>query len=259
MDDFIVSSSEWVTMGRVASLLSIRPGAPARAQVMPDWLERQAAAAGQAPAIIAPGIRWTFAELDAAATRRAGQLCTLGVEPGDHVALLMGNSAEFAVLVHACTKLDAVLVPLNIRLTPAELSWQLADSGARLLIHDGARTAEAMAASRDLPGLWRYGVGAGLGENTPALDAVTATRMDRHEGIDLDRVQSIIYTSGTTGRPKGALLTYGNHWWSAIGSALNLGTHTSDRWLACLPLFHVGGQAILLRSAIYGVPAIIHE
>src|SRR5690349_22773293 len=108
MDDFIVSSSEWVTMGRVASLFSIRPGAPARPQVMPDWLERQAAAAGQAPAIIAPGVRWTFAELDAVATRRAGQLCMLGVEPGDHVALLMGNSAEFAVLVHAATKLDEI-------------------------------------------------------------------------------------------------------------------------------------------------------
>jgi O-succinylbenzoic acid--CoA ligase len=259
MDDFIVSSSEWVTMGRVASLFSIRPGAPMRPQVMPDWLERQAAAAGPVPAIVAPGVRWTFADLDAAATRRAGQLCTLGVEPGDHIALLMGNSAEFAALVHAATKLDAVLVPLNIRLAPAELAWQLADSGARLLIHDSARTVLALAAGADLPGLRCYGVGTELAEGTPALDAVRPTQIDRHEGIDLDRVQSIIYTSGTTGRPKGAMLTYGNHWWSAIGSALNLGTHTGDRWLACLPLFHVGGQAILLRSAIYGVPAIIHE
>ena len=55
------------------------------------------------------------------------------------------------------------------------------------------------------------------------------------------------------------MLTYGNHWWSAIGSALNLGNHADDRWLLVLPLFHVGGLAILLRSVIYGVPAVVHE
>jgi O-succinylbenzoic acid--CoA ligase len=55
------------------------------------------------------------------------------------------------------------------------------------------------------------------------------------------------------------MLTYGNHLWSAIGSALNLGLREDDRWLACLPLFHVGGLAILLRGAIYGTGAIVHD
>jgi O-succinylbenzoic acid--CoA ligase len=72
-------------------------------------------------------------------------------------------------------------------------------------------------------------------------------------------VHTVIYTSGTTGRPKGALLTYGNHWWSAIGSALNLGTHDDDCWLAILPLFHVGGLSILMRGVIYGVRVIVHD
>src|SRR5688572_22837133 len=54
------------------------------------------------------------------------------------------------------------------------------------------------------------------------------------------------------------MLTYGNHWWSAMGSALNLGNHADDRWLLVLPMFHVGGLAIVMRSVIYGVPAIIH-
>ncbi|MDQ2807743.1 MAG: o-succinylbenzoate--CoA ligase, partial [Chloroflexota bacterium] len=80
-----------------------------------------------------------------------------------------------------------------------------------------------------------------------------------HSAIDLDALQAILYTSGTTGQPKGAMLTYGNAWWSAVGSALNLGTHRDDRWLVCLPLFHVGGLSILWRSVIYGVPAIIHD
>lgn len=76
--------------------------------------------------------------------------------------------------------------------------------------------------------------------------------------FDLSAYHTIVYTSGSTGRPKGALLTYGNHWWNAMGSALNLGLRDDDCWLACLPLFHVGGLAILLRSVIYGVPVVIH-
>ena len=67
-----------------------------------------------------------------------------------------------------------------------------------------------------------------------------------------------MYTSGTTDRPKGAILTYANHWWSAIGSVLNLGLLPDDRWLACLPLFHVGGLSILLRSVICGFTAVVH-
>jgi O-succinylbenzoic acid--CoA ligase len=55
------------------------------------------------------------------------------------------------------------------------------------------------------------------------------------------------------------VLTAGNHWWSATASALNLGLHDDDRWLAVLPLFHVGGLSILLRGAIYGIPVLLHE
>ena len=178
----------------------------------------------------------------------AGRLRALGIQPGDHVAVLMGNSAAYAALLHACIRLDAVLVPLNIRLAPAELNWELADSGVRLLIHDAKRANLAATAAGGLPGLGRYQI-AGISESdSRSLDDVAPIAAPPHEGIDLDRIHCVIYTSGTTGRPKGALLTYGNHWWSAVGSALNLGTGPDDRWLACLPLFHVGGLAILLRA-----------
>ena len=55
------------------------------------------------------------------------------------------------------------------------------------------------------------------------------------------------------------MLTFGNHWWSAVGSALNLGLREDDRWLACLPLFHVGGLAILIRRVSYGIPVVLHK
>jgi o-succinylbenzoate---CoA ligase len=77
--------------------------------------------------------------------------------------------------------------------------------------------------------------------------------------IDLSAPQAIIYTSGTTGLPKGTIITYGMQWWNAVGSALNLGHSPGDRWLACLPLFHIGGLSILMRSVIYGISVMVHN
>ena len=69
---------------------------------------------------------------------------------------------------------------------------------------------------------------------------------------DLDAVHCRILTSGTSGGPRPVGLTYGNHLWSAVGSAFNLCVEPTDRWLCCLPLFHIGGLSIVMRSVIYG-------
>jgi O-succinylbenzoic acid--CoA ligase len=69
----------------------------------------------------------------------------------------------------------------------------------------------------------------------------------------------VLFTSGTTGAPKAVELTYANHLASARASAANLGVEPGDRWLCALPVHHVGGLAILLRSAIYGTAAVVHE
>src|SRR5690625_1879005 len=82
---------------------------------------------------------------------------------------------------------------------------------------------------------------------------------DLKDEIHLDDPFTIIDTPGTTGYPKGVVHTYGNHWWSAISSALNLGLHKDDKWLATLPLFHVGGLSILIRSVIYGISIYLFE
>jgi O-succinylbenzoic acid--CoA ligase len=95
--------------------------------------------------------------------------------------------------------------------------------------------------------------------STQALDGIPPAPIALQNHLDLDDPACIMFTSGTTGRSKGVVLTNGNLWWSAIGSALNLGHSSDDRWLACLPLFHVGGLAIVLRSAIYGIAAVVHE
>jgi O-succinylbenzoic acid--CoA ligase len=216
---------------------------------LPDWLARRAATHPSRPAIIAGDHTWSFAELHARASALAAHLAGLGARPGDRVALLARNSAVFAAVVHAAPRAGLVLVPLNTRLAPAELAWQLADCGASLLLYDEGfgeivgRIAEE----------WRGGGVVEVASSAPPLLHCSTPP------LDLDAPHTIIYTSGTTGRPKGAVLTAGNHWWSATASALNLGLRDDDRWLAVLPLFHVGGLSILLRGAIYGIPVVVHE
>jgi len=76
---------------------------------------------------------------------------------------------------------------------------------------------------------------------------------------DLEAIHCRLLTSGTSGASRAVGLTYGNFLWSAVGSAFNLGVDPSDRWLCCLPLYHVAGLSILMRSVIYGTGAVIHD
>src|SRR5258708_37762021 len=115
--------------------------------ILPNWLRQRAAISPERLAIVAGSERWTFRDLDRRADEAAWRLAELGVSEGSRLALLMRNGANFAALVHAASKLGAVLVPLNIRLTPAELAWQLADVGAACLVFDTAN-AEAAAQVR---------------------------------------------------------------------------------------------------------------
>src|SRR5690606_36162805 len=121
------------------------------------------------------------------------------------------------------------------------------DARARILVADAEHAAQAQTAATP------------AGVRVVEADAVDGPPLEARGEVEADRPQSVIYTSGTTGRPKGAVLTHGNFYWSAVGSALNLGVDPRDRWLACLPLFHVGGLSILLRSAVYGTTAVVHE
>jgi O-succinylbenzoic acid--CoA ligase len=218
---------------------------------MPDWLRQRASSTPARLALVANDARLTFAELDAAVDQVAAGLAGRGVKAGEVVAVLAWNSAAYVQLVHAIARLGAVLLPLNARLASLELFWQLKDADARLLIHDAANVAVAAEIQAGLPLLEASSLEGLLPSGAPAPA--------ENRRFDLAALHTIVYTSGTTGRPKGTLLTYGNHYWSALGSTLNLGLLPDDRWLACLPLFHVGGLAILLRSVIYGIPCLIHE
>ncbi len=215
--------------------------------LVPDWLSHHARATPDRTALVAGDVRWSWAELDRRTGALAARLATVGVQTGEHVGVLLANGPDFVLLVHALIRLRAVLVPLNTRLATGELVWQAQDAGLQLLVYDESTAVSGLETAR---------IAAVLALSIERLSAPDHGE-DTHIAagpMDLSVVHGIVYTSGTTGRPKGAILTYANHFWSATGSAVNLGVHRDDRWLAVLPFYHVGGLAILMRSAIYGTP-----
>lgn len=238
-----------------------------RTPQLPDWLTRCAEATPERPAVRCGTTNWSFAELARQSEQLAGQLATIGVTENSRVALLASNGLAYVAFVHALTRLGAILVPLNIRLTSEELRWQLNDVQATLLVCDVSMAERANAlitTSVTLPLAVVHTTPAQFGNSTVHLATSTGvayaqTEVVRRPLIDLEATQVIMYTSGTTGHPKGVIITYGMQWWNAIGSALNLGHDPEDCWLACLPLFHIGGLSILMRSVIYGIRVVLLE
>ena len=87
----------------------------------------------------------------------------------------------------------------------------------------------------------------GLHTNRDEAEGSTA----HAQGLE-SQIQSVVFTSGTTGAPKGVQLSFENLFWSATASSYRLGIDSEDRWLSCLPLYHVGGLAVVFRSCLYG-------
>jgi o-succinylbenzoate---CoA ligase len=182
-------------------------------------LERSAQRHGDRVAVATPQRAVSYRELDRLAGAGAREL---GVGPGERVAIALEPGIDFVVALHACLRAGAVALPLDRR--------------------DPARS--------------EHGAAADFVIERP-LDCTAAPLAG--VGHDLDSTALIVRTSGTSGEPKQVPLSYGNFLWSAIGSAVALGVHPRERWLCTLPLVHVGGLGIILRSAIYGTTAVVHE
>jgi fatty-acyl-CoA synthase len=166
--------------------------------------------------------RWTYAELETRANELAGTL-----RHGDRVATLTANSAEHVATFFACAKAGAILLPLSWRLSPRELAFQLDDAEPALLL-----------ASDEFASLADEAVS--LATATPARTP-SNTLLQSPEGVADGDPLLLIYTSGTTGKPKGALLTHANCFWTNLSFDLATGVRGDDVVLQVLPQFHVGG------------------
>jgi O-succinylbenzoic acid--CoA ligase len=204
------------------------------------WLKRAAASHPDRVAIETVEEQCTYRELLERARAGARELAALGVVPGERVAIALSPGLAFAEALHACMLHGAVAVPLDLRLAEPERA-QIASSCA--LTIDRPLAAQTRALTVDRPPDARPEAHASEGELLHDLDAVAV----------------VVHSSGTTDTPKPVELTYGNLLWSALGSAVLLELDPGERWLCTLPVAHVGGLSIIVRSAIYGTTAIVHE
>jgi O-succinylbenzoic acid--CoA ligase len=211
------------------------------------------------PALIHRDGTWSYREFEARIQDAARRLVTLGVRAGERVAVWAGNSPDWAVLAHAIGRVGGVLLPLNTRLTDHELGYQVAHADLMLASPDLALRVLALrerhALDAALPVFTFEGAASGLLE----FWAIAPDPAPVPEQLDLEALQAILFTSGTSGTPKGALITWGNQFASAAASASVLPLTPADRWLDCMPFFHVGGLNILFRCAIAGAAVILHE
>lgn len=219
-----------------------------------NWLAARTAATPDAPALIIGDAHWRYADLSQLVDALAAQLSP-HLRPGQIAGVLMPNTLGYVCLIHALARLRVVLLPLNTRLTPAELAWQLTDAQCAALIVEENLGGVGLDLAREshCP---LVTVSSELSIEVTAMPEVT---VDQSQQASDHSLQAIVYTSGTTGRPKGAMLTFDNHFYSALASAYRLGVQPDDLWLSCLPLYHVGGLAVIWRSCLYGTAVSLHQ
>jgi len=246
-----------------------------------DWLAARAAASPEADAVIDTDAvidadagadadtadTWTYADLDAATDAVARSLAARGVGPADHVGTLLDTGLPFVLVVHALDRLGAVLVPLNVRHTPGELARACDRADVTTVLCDGDTESSAREAAErcdEAPAV--VSIDAIAPENSPpdATDSdATQSATDERPLPSVERspadVRVVLFTSGTTGEPKAVPLTAGNLFASAVASAFRLGVVPDDRWLCCLPMYHMGGLAPVLRSTLYGTTVVLQS
>ncbi|OYZ36174.1 MAG: AMP-dependent synthetase, partial [Novosphingobium sp. 16-62-11] len=233
-------------------------------------IAKSAARFGDAEAIVFPDQRLTYRALDSAARRWARALIALGVEPGQHVGLLMPTCVEFIEAFCGIAMAGAVAVPINARYQASELAYLACDADLVVLITAGKLTdsldfCERVTAA--LPSLAGQTASAGL--NLPeapllrtiiSLDEVCSASMlplsaalaradgvddavldARIAGVDPTDTAMILYTSGTTSSPKGAMISHRGQ----VGNSRNLGRRyectSADKVWSPLPIFHIAG------------------
>jgi len=214
---------------------------------------------------IGSGRRQTYPELNARTNRVAHALTDGGLASGDRVATLLMNSAEFIESFFGVAKAGGVIVALNWRLVADELAFILADSGAGTLIFGSAFNevvSELHARGSEATGISRW-LHVGAASERPGFAAGYEDTLEKASADEPDctvcddDLLFIMYTSGTTGLPKGVMHSHSTAGWSAITGNATADTRYNDRYLICLPLFHVGALNPLLSVIQGGATAVI--
>lgn len=210
------------------------------------WVDDAAARTAERPALVSECGTLTYAEFAFQIDARARELAASGIGRGDRVAWYGLNHPEVFILLFACARLGAILVPINWRLVRAEIAEIISDCQPRLVIHDGHFREQA----RALPNVRVAAVGTEFPAGSPA----------RKRKVLENNPLLLVFTSGSTGMPKGVVLTQSALSCNAEMSVEAHRLEPGSRVLNVLPLFHVGGLNILPTPAFsVGATVVLHE
>ncbi|MCZ7590518.1 MAG: long-chain fatty acid--CoA ligase [Gaiella sp.] len=221
------------------------------------FLEKRALRQPEKLALWYEGRELTFREWSDRAVRAAGAFHELGVRKGDRVGLLMTNSPELLECFFGLARIGAIVVPLNWRLAPPELSYIARAAGLQTLVYDGDFAATVDAVREEIPVQAYVTVGEGaagdaayeeLLARAPEAPPAAATGTDP---------LLIMFTSGTTGRPKGAVLTHDNLFYESCSVSFSLDWRVDDRMLVAMPLFHIGALILVIIGVHVGSTAVL--
>ena len=219
---------------------------------MIDWLSARAKTSPTTLSLIYGTQSLTYTDLNYLVNKLIMVLISKGIKKDAYIAVLMPNNLEYIILIHALTRLGSIIIPLNIRLTSNELSFQLQHTKPTYLIY--SFDTETIVNSLQQPSIINL-----LMEDISKLMSNSNQSYYEPSEIELENVYGIIFTSGSTNKPKGVMLTYKNLFWNALASAYQIGTLVDDRWLLCMPLYHIGGLSIVFRCCLYGTCIILHQ
>lgn len=206
------------------------------------WIDQRSIITPNRLALIDDQRKLTYLEMSKMVNQFSGILqSTYSIKKGDRVGVLSMNSIDFIIVLFSLAKLNAVAVPLNIRLTVDELEYQLKDSGLQTLIVDN----DTYTKGKELLNRTRF-----------QLLTFETIKLAKTEPLIPTEVDSaapyiICYTSGTTGRPKGAVLTQDNMFWNAINNTVGLDITSKDKIITLLPLFHIGGIGLFTLPVLF--------
>ena len=212
-----------------------------KAQTLGEVLERQARERPQAEALVTPRRRITYDDLYLRARSAATTLHTLGVGPGDHVGILMGNDEKWLALFYGAAMLGAVTVPVNTRFKAAEIAFCLQQADCKALFYVPRFLNIDFAAMVKETGFARaFDISKALPEWSMG---------DTREVSPTDTLL-IQFTSGTTAYPKGVMLTHDNMLRDAWAAGTRIGIRADDRYFNCRPFFHVAGSTLSALMAL---------
>lgn len=214
-----------------------------------DPLSLAALASPDAPAVIHSGGVLTYRDLERRVFATARRLGDFGLESRARVALYLPKDERYLVLLLAMFRAGILACPLSTRIPPQGVTPLLEKVSCSAVVSEDTELSRSP------------GIRSGILSPDSLLDEASLPGIEDKTPpvVDLDLPATIIFSSGSTGAPKAALHTFGNHYYSALGSNANIALGPGDRWLHSLPLYHVGGLSIIFRCLLAGATIALPE